>query len=106
MSAFEGRADMPQAWRDVRLWPRLCENGSARRSGARLIQTECRWRMKDSPRRQVRFFCCVLTTVGSVFTQPRPKADNRTVEYVTASTWRRQYAMAKWNKSVRLQLYS
>jgi hypothetical protein len=31
--------------------------------------------MKDSPRRQVRFFCCVLTTVGSVFTQPRPKAD-------------------------------
>src|ERR1039457_1471792 len=75
MSAFEGRADMPQAWRDVRLWPRLCENGSARRSGARLIQTECRWRMKDSPRRQVRFFCCVLTTVGSVFTQPRPEAD-------------------------------
>jgi hypothetical protein len=29
------------------------------------------------------------------------EADNRTVEYVTASTWRRQYAMAKWNKSVR-----
>ena len=25
--------------------------------------------------RQVRFFCCALTTVGSVFTQPRPKAD-------------------------------
>jgi hypothetical protein len=60
---------------DVGYCPRLCENGSARRSGARLIQTECRWRMKDSPRRQVRFFCCVLTTVGSVFTQPSPKAD-------------------------------
>jgi hypothetical protein len=39
---------LPQCTANVAYGSRLCENGSARRSGARLIQTECRWRMKDS----------------------------------------------------------
>ena len=49
-------------------WPR--ENHSSSRSHARLIQTECRSRMKDSPRQQIRFFCCTWTSAFGVFTQP------------------------------------
>ena len=38
-------------------------------SGARLIRADCQSRMKDSPKLQVRFLCCALTTIRSVFTQ-------------------------------------
>ena len=48
----------------------LCGNHSAGRSGARLIRIECRSRIKDSPRPQVRFFSCARTTASPVFTQP------------------------------------
>jgi hypothetical protein len=51
--------------------PRPCENHSAGHLGARLIQTERRPRIKDSPRMRLRFYCCARTTASSVFTQPR-----------------------------------
>ena len=38
-------------------------------SGARLIRRECGSRMKNSPRPQVRFCCCALTTASNVFTR-------------------------------------
>ena len=55
----------------------LCENPSEGRPRARLIQTERRSRMKDSPRPQVRFFCCPQATASGVFTQPGQKRTNQ-----------------------------
>jgi len=55
--------------------PRLCKNRSAGPLDARLIQTARRRRIKYSPRPSLRFYCCVLTTALSVFTQPGPLAD-------------------------------
>jgi hypothetical protein len=55
---------------DVRNGSWLCENPSAGRSDARLIQTECLSRMNDSPGSQVRFFSCPRSTAPNVFAQP------------------------------------
>jgi hypothetical protein len=52
----------------------LCQNHSAGRSSARLIRTEFRSRMKDSPRSEARFFCFAAATASSVFTQPGSEA--------------------------------
>ena len=48
----------------------LCENSSPSHSGARLIQAAPRSRTKESLGAQVGFYCCWLTRVCSVFTQP------------------------------------
>src|SRR5271168_1668318 len=54
-----------------RFGARLCENHFVRYLRARLIQTACRTRIKDTPRLRLRFCCCVLTMGPNVFTQPR-----------------------------------
>ena len=56
----------------------LCKNHSTGRLRARLIQTARRSRMKDSSRQQACFFCCALTTVSRVFTQPGSHAASLT----------------------------
>jgi len=52
--------------------PRLCKNDSAGQLGATLIQTIHCARIKDSRTARSRFYCCVMTTAPSVFTQPGP----------------------------------
>jgi hypothetical protein len=55
--------------------PRPRENHSAGHLRARLIQTGCHSRIKDSPRPRFRFYCCVRAKARSVFTQPGPLRD-------------------------------
>ncbi len=54
--------------------PRPCENHSAGHLRARLIQTGCSSRIKDSPRPRLRFYCYAQAKTPSVFTQPDPIA--------------------------------
>src|SRR6266702_3677260 len=61
---------------DGGLCPRLCKNDSSGQLGATLIQTVPCARIKDSRTAPPRFYCCVMTAVPSVFTQPGPGADD------------------------------
>jgi hypothetical protein len=52
--------------------PRPCENHFVVHLGARLLQTILITHNKGSLRAEPLFFCFVLTSSSSVFTQPRP----------------------------------
>ncbi len=65
---------------------RLCGNHSARRLCARLIRLDRSSRMKDWPRPQLRFSCCVPTTAFSVFTQPQGGSGHGNIETAPAFT--------------------
>src|SRR5882672_6433023 len=54
----------------------VCKNPFAPCSDARLIQTQCLSRMKESPLPRVRFFCCARGRLLAAFShQPRSSAN-------------------------------